>query len=386
MAASSAPSKPTATSPRPRRRPATSSPSASLRRPITPAVYSPDGEQPQSAPFDFRLASKKVVPSVVSIDQYREMPVGMFGGDRTVERETGTGSGVILTDDGIIVTNNHVVAGATKVMVHLGEGDDRTVQAKVLGTDPRSDLAVLKIEAKNLTPIETATNASVEVGQWVLAVGSPLGFTNTVSVGVVSSLKRDLPVGVEGMTGAIQTDAAINPGNSGGALCDAQGRLIGINAAIASGNGGSVGIGFAIPIDRVKTVVNEIVKNGYVRYAGLGIGLDQRDENILAYPQARQQLAEATGAENVPDKGILVRSTAPGGAAGKAGIGPFDILQAIDGKDVTTKFDLNKVLTDKKPGDTVSVKYWTKGQSKTASVTLQDLPQPTPPPQPERRL
>ena len=179
------------------------------------------------------------------------------------------------------------------------------------------------------------------------------------------------------MTNAIQTDAAINPGNSGGALCDAQGRLIGINAAIASENGGSVGIGFAIPVDRVKDVVQQIVKNGYVRYAGLGIGYSPQTEGILASPDARQQLAQQTGAENVPDKGVLVGTVQ--GAAASAGIQPYDVLLAIDGKDVTNKFDLNKALADKKPGDHASVKFWDKGQTKTADVTLQEL-------QPQRRL
>ena len=338
----------------------------------TPVVYA--GAEAGAAPFDFRAAAKKVNPSVVSVDQYQNLPVNQFGfggGGRTVEREVGQGSGVVLSEEGIIVTNNHVVADATRVVVHLSDG--RTVDAKVLGKDARSDLAVLKIEAKNLTPIETAADASVEVGQWVLAVGNPLGFSNTVSVGVVSSLKRDLPVGVEGMTNAIQTDAAINPGNSGGALCDAQGRLIGINSAIASGTGQSVGIGFSIPVDRVKEVVQAIVKDGYVRYAGLGVGIEPH-ENLLAYPQARQQVAEQSGSENVPSKGLLVME-APG-VAGKAGIGAWDVLLSIGGQKVNSKFDLNKVLMAKKPGDTVAVEYWTKGQTKTVQVALQEMGRP----------
>ena len=148
----------------------------------------------------------------------------------------------------------------------------------------------------------------------MLAVGNPLGFSNTVSVGVVSSLKRDLPVGEAGLVNAIQTDAAINPGNSGGALCDAQGRLIGINSAIASGNGGSVGLGFSIPIDRVKQVVQDIKNFGYAKYAGLGVALFPYD---LANPGVRQELAQRTNAENVPEKGIIIQS-APGSADRRA--------------------------------------------------------------------
>ena len=341
----------------------------------TPAAFDPAVGAVQAAPFDFRMAAKKINPSVVSVDQYRRIAQQDFWGDRgpSVERETGQGSGVILTDEGIIVTNNHVVEGSSKVVVHLSDG--RTADAKVLGTDPRSDLAVLKITAKNLVPIETAPIDSLQVGQWVLAVGNPLGFSNTVSVGVVSSLKRDLPVGEAGLVNAIQTDAAINPGNSGGALCDAQGRLIGINSAIASGTGQSVGIGFSIPIDRVKSVVQDIVKNGYVKYAGLGIA--KYPDEYLINPAARQQIAERTGAENVPAKGILVQQST--GAAGGAGIGALDVITAIDGAATNSFFDLNKVLMGKKPGETVSVKYWSKGQSKTARVTLQEL-------QPQRRL
>lgn len=335
---------------------------------VSPIMYAGD----QSSPFDFRAASKKVTPSVVSVDQFRRMSRG-FMDDQTVEQEVGQGSGVILSSDGIIVTNNHVVEGASRVSVHTSDG--RTLDAKVLGTDARSDLAVLRVDAKNLTPIETGESGAVEVGQWVLAVGNPLGFANTVSVGVVSSLKRDLPVGDQGLVNAIQTDAAINPGNSGGALCDAQGRLIGINSAIASGTGQSVGIGFSIPIDRVKVVVQDIVKYGYARYAGLGIA--RYPDGILADPDAREEIASRTGGQNVPEKGVLIRQAT--GAAGQAGIHALDVLLAIDNQPVGGMFDLNKVLLNKKPGDKVTVKYWTKGETKTAQIALQDL-------QPERRL
>jgi serine protease Do len=323
------------------------------------------------SPPDFRLSAKKVMPSVVAIDRY-ERVADMFGYDRGVQ-ETGSGSGVILSADGTIVTNNHVVAdtrtgqSVEKVKVRLS--DKRTFDAKVLGTDPRSDLAVIKIEAPNLTPIEVGDSASLEVGQWVLAIGNPLGFDNTVSAGVVSSVKRDLPVGFSGLVNAIQTDAAINPGNSGGALTDAAGRLVGVNSAIASGTGMSVGIGFAIPVDRVKQVVNDIVKLGYARYAGLGVSY--YPAQVLLSPNARQELAQQTGASNVPDSGIVVREST--GAAAEAGIKPFDILLEIDGVPIEGSFTLNKVLTPKKPGDTARVKFWSKGQTKTATLTLQEI-------------
>ncbi|MGV3617992.1 MAG: S1C family serine protease [Fimbriimonas sp.] len=321
------------------------------------------------APFDFRAAAKKVNPSVVAVDRFSRVSRGFMDREGVVA-ETGQGSGVIIDKSGIIVTNNHVVERAERVKVRLS--DNRTIDAKVLGTDPRSDLAVLKIDAPNLVPIELGERDELEVGEWVVAVGNPLGFSNTLSVGVISSLKRNLPVGQQGLVDAIQTDAAINPGNSGGALCDIQGRLIGVNSAIATPNQGSVGIGFAIPIDRVKTVVADIVKLGYARYAGLGVSYP-RVEGAIQYPEVRQQIAEQTGVENIPNAGIVV--SAVSGAAGDAGIKPFDVILAIDNQKVEGTFDLNKALVPHKPGDTVTVKYWSRGQTKTAKVKLQEIRQ-----------
>lgn len=343
-----------------------------------------DSAAPQVAPFDFRAAAKAVNASVVSVDRYEQVRRGFGWGDDSAPAtlsETGQGSGVIVATDGTIVTNNHVVAndrGGTVDEVKVRLADNRTYTAKVLGHDPRSDLAVLKIQAPNLTPIAMGNSTDVEVGEWVLAAGNPLGFSNTVSVGVVSSLKRNVPVGA-GMIDAIQTDAAINPGNSGGALCDSQGRLIGINAAIASSTGQSVGIGFAIPVDRVKAVVNDIVKYGYARYAGLGVQYNARLEGALADAENRAAFANqlSVDAAKVPNHGIIVMQT--GGAAQSAGIQNNDVLLNIDGHNIEQSIDLNQALTPKKPGDKVEVRYWSKGQTKTATVTLQALPRPESP-------
>jgi serine protease Do len=325
--------------------------------------------------FDFKAASQRVMPSVVSIDKMNR--TGFY--DEEAVSQTGTGSGVILTSNGIIVTNNHVVQGFDEVKVRTP--DQRTHNARVLGTDPRSDLAVLKIDASGLTPIQFGDSAKIEVGEWVLAVGNPLGFDNTVSVGVVSSLKRSLPVGGGFLLDAIQTDAAINPGNSGGALADAQGRLIGINTAIASPAGpGSVGIGFAIPINRVRQIVDDIVKLGYARYAGLGIRYNPNIGQILADPQVRRELARLTNGGNVPEYGIIVKSpyrqvpsVEPGGAADTAGIQEWDIIMEIDGQRVTDGLTLNQVLIPKRPGDVVTIRYWSRGNVKSAKVKLQEL-------------
>jgi len=342
----------------------------SLQTPSASSQIRPVALEANAAPFDFRAASKKVSPSVVSVDRFQRVSRGFFNEPGAVAA-TGQGSGVIVSSNGVIVTNNHVVAGAESVKVRLA--DKRTFNAKVLGTDPRSDLAVIKIDAPNLVPAELGTSDDIEVGEWVLAVGNPLGFDNTVSVGVVSSLKRNLPVGDQGLVGAIQTDAAINPGNSGGALTNSQGQLIGINSAIASSTGQSVGIGFAIPIDRVKTVVNDIVKLGYARYAGLGVRYNPELDNVIGRPDVRAEIAERTGAspESVPSAGVIVLDSS--GAAQQAGIGQFDVILGIGDEKVEGTFDLNRALVPRKPGEQVTVKYWSKGQIKSTKLTLQEI-------------
>ncbi len=315
---------------------------------------------------DFRSAAKKVNQSVVSVDRYQRVRRGFFD-DEGVVTETGTGSGVIVSRDGVIVTNNHVVQDATNVRVRI-QGR-QPIMAKVLGTDPRSDLAVLKVDANDLSPIELGKSSDVEVGQWVMAVGNPLEFDNTVSVGVVSSVKRDLPMGAGGLVNAIQTDAAINPGNSGGALTDTAGHLIGINSAIASGTGQSVGIGFAIPVDRVRTVVNDIIKFGYAKYAGLGFSPETRLDGALADPDIRAQLADLVQADNPPSTGIIVRKQPNGVSELKQ----WDVILSVDDQPTDRIFALNKTLMTHKPGDSVSVKIWRSGSEKTVTVNLVEM-------------
>jgi S1-C subfamily serine protease len=330
---------------------------------LTPAELIPVQNSPGSV--DFREAAKRVQPSVVSVDRFNRFRRGFFD-ESGVEAETGSGSGVVLSADGVIVTNNHVVEGAQRVRVRLSDG--RSMEAQVVGTDPRSDIAVLRVRAQNLRPIQTAKSSEVQVGQWVMAVGNPLGFDNTVSVGVVSSLKRSLPIGPLGLVDAIQTDAAINPGNSGGALTDAQGRLIGINSAIASGTGQSVGIGFSVPIDRVKRVVDDILRFGEARYATLGV-------QYAPWPQAarsmrfREIVEPMRQYENVPEQGVLVAETSRGAEA--AGIRPGAIIIKVNDTEITSTFDLIRFLTPKRDGDTVNVTYWKDGRVSEARVRLQ---------------
>lgn len=327
--------------------------------------------EPGTAPAlpDFRTAAKRVTPSIVSVDTMSERQTWM--GD-TVVVPSGSGSGVIISKSGYIMTNNHVVQQTTAVKVHLADG--RAMDAKVIGTDPRSDLAVLKVEADNLVPIELGSSTALQVGDWVMAVGNPLGYDNTVSVGVVSSLGRSLPTEGQGaLVDAIQTDAAINPGNSGGALCNADGQLVGINTAIATPSGGSVGIGFAIPVDRAKKIVDDIVKFGRAKRGILGIETDPRS-GLLKIARARQELAQLTGAEP-PSDGILIRNVGSESPASKAGMHQYDVLLSIDGKKTTEPIDFIKAMIDKKPGDKVSLKFWSKGEVRTAQATLVDLVQ-----------
>jgi S1-C subfamily serine protease len=319
-------------------------------------------------PPDFVAAAKKITPSVVSVDQ-RRAERDWFS-DRTFVQQTGQGSGVAISRDGLILTNNHVVAGADFLTVRSEDG--KSYSAKVVGADPRSDLAVIKIDTHDFVPASLGDSSKLQVGQWVLAVGNPLGYSNTVSAGVVSSLRRTLPEGEESPEGllidAIQTDAAINPGNSGGALTDAQGNLVGVNAAIASTNGGSVGLGFAIPINRAKKVVHDIVQYGHVRYGDPGIVLydELLDDDARAAIQSR---VNATP----PKTGVIVHLLIGNSPALRAGIKPLDVIESIDGVAMDTPLAFQKVFAQKQPGDSVTMQIWSAGSTRTVSLQLADL-------------
>jgi serine protease Do len=326
-----------------------------------------DTETTQSLP-DLRSAVKKVLPSVVSIDAVRR-DTDWFG--QVVEAQ-GSGSGVVISNDGYILTNNHVVRNgangpvADAVRVHLEDG--RNFPAKVVGTDPRADLAVLKIEAKGLIPARLGKSSDLQVGEWVIAAGNPLGFENTVSAGIVSSLNRELPVDETALVGAIQTDAAINPGNSGGALANSRGEVVGINTAIAGSNR-SIGLGFAIPIDRAQIIAADLVKYGRARYGQMGVVI-HRGEGLLQNPYVRQQLSEFHGAEP-PQYGLVLRAE-PIGAAKAAGMKEFAILLEINGRKLNAMSDFSAAMADKRPGQSVNVKFWQKGKTSSVEITLQE--------------
>lgn len=316
-------------------------------------------------PIDFKAAAKRIMPAVVSIDTIgvRE---NWFG--ERFEAPLSEGSGVVISKDGYIVTNNHVVNRASQVTVHFSDGKSRT--AKIIGTDPRSDLAVLKVDAQNLVPAIIGKSNVLQIGEWVMAVGNPLGYDNTVSVGVISSLGRTLATEESILAEAIQTDAAINQGNSGGALANSQGELIGINTAIASNSGGNIGIGFAIPIDQVQSVVQDIIRHGHARYGWLGLE-SYRQPGFLQNNRVRAQLKQEIGIDP-PTQGLLVGRVSRNGPAAKAGLKVFDVITSIEGKKVVDYIDFQKVMMRKRPGDTIKLGIWSRGKENEVNITLAD--------------
>ncbi len=321
--------------------------------------------------FDFREPAKRALQSVVSIQTTAEGE-DFFG--RHFREAYAQGSGVVVSD-GYVVTNNHVVRlespnGPLADSVSVTFSDGKSADATIVGTDRRSDLAVLKIDSPDAKPIQLGDSSALQPGEWVLAVGNPLGFSNTVSLGIVSSVGRPIQGDDALFVDGIQTDAAINHGNSGGALVDADGNLVGINTSIASTNGGSIGIGFAIPVNRVKEVVRDIVKSGHVQYGDPGFTYYQRD-GILRSSRARRQIQNETGSSSPPpESGVIVQDVAPGGPAARAGIKPLDIVTAMDGSAIDGLQGFLVALTAKRPGETVTFKIWSGGKTSDVRVVL----------------
>ncbi len=324
------------------------------------------------SPNGFESAAEKIMPSVVSIDTLEEKET--WHGD-TFQIPGGSGSGVIVSEQGYIVTNHHVIKDATGIYVHVNRPDAKkkiiTVPypAKVIGIDRRSDLAVLKINAPNLTPVQMGSAKSLRIGDWVMAVGNPLGFNNTLSVGVISNIGRNLPTEGSVLTDAIQTDASINQGNSGGALANKYGQLVGINTAIATKTGGSVGIGFAIPIERVQSVIKDIYQFGRVRYGW--IGMEVFDPRIFRIRLNRMKLERFIG-HQIPEKGLVIKNVEKKGPAYQAGIRAYGVIKAINGDPVDDMLDYLIALSEKKPGDIIEMIYWNSGIERKLTITLSD--------------
>jgi serine protease Do len=271
----------------------------------------------------------------------------------------GLGSGVVVTKDGYILTNNHVVDGASEVKVTLTDGREFT--AKVVGRDPKSDIAVVKVAADNLPFVAMADSDKVEVGDVVLAIGNPFGVGQTVTKGIVSATER-AGMGIEDFEDFIQTDAAINPGNSGGALVDINGRLIGINTAILSRSGGSQGVGFAVPSDLARNVMHNLIAYGHVTRGYLGVSI----QNVTPVLAQEFKLKEAEGA--------LVGEVEADSPAAKAGFKDGDVVLEFNGRKVTDSLHLRLAVADTKPGSTVPVEVLRNGKRESLKATVQQLP------------
>ncbi|HEY9098855.1 MAG TPA: Do family serine endopeptidase [Thiobacillus sp.] len=307
----------------------------------------------------FAPSATKVIPTVVNIFTQQKIsnpahpaledPVfRYFFGDRLdpkPRQASNLGSGVIVSSNGYILTNHHVVVAADQIQVALADG--RTLPAHVVGADPETDLAVLKIDATGLPAITFAQSESLKVGDWVLAVGNPFGVGQTVTAGIVSALGRT-HLGINTFENFIQTDAAINPGNSGGALVDAAGNLVGVNSAIYSRTGGSQGIGFAIPVSIARQVMEQIIKTGSVTRGWVGIEVQDLSP----------ELADSFGLKTI--EGALIAGVLKNGPADSGGVRPGDILLMVDGKKVVDSASLLNLIADLKPGVNAQLKVTRK--------------------------
>ena len=321
----------------------------------------------QTVPFDFTEAAEKTMPAVVHItakqnvkeeSKRQQSPFEFFFGPMESTPKQGTGSGVIIDGEGFIVTNNHVVDFADEITVTLY--DQRKFKATKVGTDPTTDLALIKIEAEELPVLAYGNSDDVKVGEWVLAVGNPFNLTSTVTAGIVSAKGRNIDI-LEGRTAIesfIQTDAAVNPGNSGGALVDQQGNLIGINTAIASYTGSFSGYSFAVPASIVMKVVEDLKEFGTAQRGFMGVSIQSMDS----------ELATELGVNIV--EGVHIAGIEDGGAADDAGMKVDDIVTQINGRNVKTAPELQELVGRNRPGDEVEVTVNRKGVIKKLYITL----------------
>lgn len=280
------------------------------------------------------------------------------GGEEPPLRNLGQGSGFIFSTDGYVLTNAHVVANAEEVTVTLT--DKREFKAKVIGSDQRTDIAVLKLEVTGLPKVTLGDSDKVRVGEWVMAIGSPFGFENTVTAGIVSAKTRETGDFVP----FIQTDAAVNPGNSGGPLFNIKGEVIGINSQIYSDGGGYIGISFAIPINTANETANQIIKGGKVTRGRIAIEMEQGGIS--------DDLAESFGLPKSP--GVMIKVVEKDGPADKAGIQPKDIIRKVNGVAVKNNIEVVRAISTKLPGTKITVSIWRKGAEKDYTVTVAEAP------------
>ena len=329
-------------------------------------IYS--GLQAQQFGIDFTKAAEHSVNAVVHIQCEYEQQTSFYsdfflflapgGPNRKIQT---SGSGVIITSDGYIITNNHVVQDAQTIQVILN--DRRTYTAEFIGSDPSADLAVIKISETDLPTLEYGNSDDTKIGQWVLAVGNPFNLTSTVTAGIISAKARNLNILGKNMTENplefyIQTDAAVNRGNSGGALVDLDGKLIGINSAIASNTGSYSGYSFAIPSNIVKKITNDLINYGMTQKAYLGVNIAEVDA----------KLADNIGIKKI--KGIYIASVVKDGASFKAGLQEGDIIISVNGKFINTLPELNEIMAQSSPNDKLKLVYEREGKTNEVTVTL----------------
>ena len=331
---------------------------------------------------DLTYAAENAVKAVVNIESIKEVQYGGrsrgydpfyeffgipygggYGEPQTREQRAG-GSGVIISEDGYIVTNNHVIENATKLKVKLNDG--RTFDAKLIGTDPTTDVALIKIDGKDLPTIPFGNSDNLRLGEWVLAIGSPFDLQSTITAGIVSAKARQLGVipnelRVESF---IQTDAAVNPGNSGGALVNTRGELVGINTVIKSSTGSYIGYSFAVPETIVRKVVVDLKEYGVVQRAMLGVRYRAIDDLFI------EQMGEELGITKTG--GLYVNEVVEGGAAEDAGLRKGDIITAVDGKKTNDASAMSEQMAQYRPGDKITIEYTRNGVEKKAQVTLKN--------------
>jgi serine protease Do len=316
-----------------------------------------------SPSFDFKEAARIVTPAVVHISTLSSAPVNPMmyffpGSGGNMPYSEGAGSGVIYSSDGYIITNNHVIESAKEIKVTLA--DNRVFEARLIGKDPKSDLAVLKIDARDLPTLALANSDMAEIGEWVLAVGNPLELNSTVTAGIISAKGRSLKLlpDRDAIEAFIQTDAAVNPGNSGGALVDAQGRLLGINTAIATRTGTFQGYSFAIPVNLVVRIADDIIQYGSYQRAFLGVEIYSLDANA-----ARELDVDI-------NQGVVVERVVDGGSAQYAGILPKDIIVSVNDRNIRDVPELTEIVGRAKVGDTLQVRVLRDGRELDVSVRM----------------